>query len=315
MSRKKIKDPNETTVVDKKNLQNAFDHFTGDSLTIYFAVLHGAEVDFGKHFNFTKSPIFIGRDKTNSICLKDEKVSKFHCEINMAWNQDSGQVIIKDLNSTNGTYINGGIIKHAVLKSGDKIGVGDTVFRVSYNDEIEEEYHSKLFSFAAIDALTGLYNRRYILNELENQSKIARRNKRVFSLIVIDIDNFKKINDDHGHLAGDEYLKKMALVVNRCLREQDICGRYGGEEFLIILPETRLDGAFKLANRIREQIEETEIIQTGSFIKATISAGISQFGLHAYDSQSLFEKADMALQKAKNTGKNRVTVADGALEI
>jgi diguanylate cyclase (GGDEF)-like protein len=129
--------------------------------------------------------------------------------------------------------------------------------------------------------------------------------------VVLDIDNFKHINDLHGHLAGDDYLKKLAFVINRSLREQDICGRVGGEEFLIILPETGAAGAVNLANRIREQVEKTELVHHGRVIKTTISAGISQFGLHAVDSRDLFKMADLALQKAKGAGKNIVFQAGG----
>ena len=278
--------------------------------TIGFTVIYGKEVDFGKHFNFSERAIVIGRDKSNQICLEDEKVSKSHCEININRNSEFEQVIIKDLDSTNGTHVNGKFINREVLKPRDKIGIGDTVLQVSYNDEIEEEYHTKLFTFAATDALTGLYNRRYIFNELENQGKIARRNSRVYSLVLIDIDDFKRLNDTYGHLAGDDYLKRLSFVINRSLREQDICGRVGGEEFLIILPETHLEGALNMANRIREQIEKTEVHYRGCTIKTTISAGVSQFDLYISESRTLFELADMALQKAKKTGKNRVITTD-----
>lgn len=314
MSDRPIQDTDELTTLDitkKKHRANSGQKTPEESeFTISFTVIHGSEVDFGKHFLFTDSPILIGRDKTNVLCLEDDKVSKVHSEVTIIADQELEQVVIKDLDSTNGTYVNGEPVRQAVLKSGDKIELGDTVLRFHYKDEIEEEYHSRLFTFAATDSLTGLYNRRYTINELENQSKIARRNERIFSLIIIDIDNFKRINDVYGHLAGDDYLKKMAFVLNRSLREQDICGRIGGEEFLIILPETDLEGALNLANRIREQIEKTELIHQGRVVKTTVSAGISQFGLHASKSRELFNMADMALQKAKKTGKNTIILAN-----
>jgi len=307
-----IKDTDEMTVMDPGKRRGgkipAIDGEPGFSSG--FTVIHGSEVDFGKHFNFSRSPILIGRDKTNSICLEDEKVSKVHCEVSFVRNRDLEQVIIKDLNSTNGTFVNGELIDQAILKSGDKIDIGDSVLRFNYNDDLEEQYHSKLFTFAATDALTGLYNRRYTINELDNQSKIARRNNRIFSLMIIDIDDFKQINDAHGHLAGDDYLKKFAFVLNRALREQDICGRIGGEEFLVILPETVLEGAVNLANRIREQIEKTELIIQGRVVKTTISAGLSQFGRHASESREILKMADLALQKAKRSGKNTIVGAD-----
>lgn len=235
MTRKKIKDTDEVTatIIDKSKLRKAFASAAeNEEIIIGLTVIHGSDVDFGKHFNLTGSRIMIGREKTNDIVLKDEKISKEHCDIHVIRNPRLEQIQLKDLKSTNGTYVNGAPIKQAVLlKSGDKIGIGDTVLRLSYNDQLEEEYHSRLFSFAATDALTGLYNRRYILNELENQCKIARRNNREFSVVIIDIDNFKRINDTYGHLAGDDYLKKFAYVINRTLREQDICGRVGGGVF------------------------------------------------------------------------------------
>ncbi len=308
---KKPQDTDEITVLDKSKKRPkspASNGERGDS--IGFTVIHGSEVDFGKHFNFDVGPVTIGRDTTNSITLKDEKISKHHCEIHMIRNRELEQITIEDLGSTNGTYVNGQFIRQGVIRTGDKIGIGDTVLALSYNDELEEEYHSRLFSFAATDALTGLYNRRYILNELENQARIARRNNRRFSVAVLDIDNFKQINDVYGHLAGDEFLKKLAFTINHSLREQDICGRYGGEEFLIILPETDIEGAYNLANRVREQIHSMEIFHQGKFIKTTISAGISQFPAHAHDSRELFRVADLALQQAKETGKNKVVRAE-----
>jgi diguanylate cyclase (GGDEF)-like protein len=307
-----IKDTEEMTILDPgKKRRGILPLINGESgFSTGFTVIHGSEVDFGKHFNFSQGPIVIGRDKSNSIYLEDEKVSKVHCEVSFIRNRDLEQVIVRDLDSTNGTFVNGEVIKQAVLKSGDKIEIGDTVLRFNYNDDLEEQYHSKLFTFAATDALTGLYNRRYTLNELDNQSKIARRNNRIFSLVIIDIDDFKHINDVHGHLAGDEYLKKFASVLTRALREQDTCGRIGGEEFLIILPETILDGATNLANRIRKQIEKTELIIQGHTVKTTISAGVSQFDRHASESREILKMADMALQKAKRSGKNTIFSAD-----
>jgi len=314
MMRKKNEDTVEMSISDlmkKDHEKSGTRVLPGESkFTIGFTVIQGKEIDFGKHFNFSERSIVIGRDKSNQICLADEKVSKSHCEINIIRNSEFEQVIVKDMDSTNGTYVNGKFINKEVLKPGDKIGIGDTVLQVSYNDDIEEEYHTRLFRLAVTDALTGLYNRWYIFNELENQCKIARRNNRIFTLVILDIDNFKQLNDTYGHLAGDDYLRKLSFVINQSLREQDICGRVGGEEFLIILPETRLEGAFNMTNRIRGQIEKIEVSHRGHTIKTTISAGISQFDRHISDSRTLFELADLALQKAKKAGKNMIITTD-----
>lgn len=302
----------EMTVIDRrKSARGKKKQKTKPSIML--TVIQGNETDFGKTYGFTQDRILIGREQKKEITgvnvsLNDLKISKMHCEINTIKKDDLEQIIIKDLGSTNGTYVNGEMIRQRILTSGDKISVGETILRFGYNDEIEEEYHSRLFTFAATDALTGLYNRRYILNELEKQYKIAKRNDRTFSLVIIDIDDFKQVNDTFGHPAGDEFLKKFAFVINHSLREQDIPGRVGGEEFLIILPETNIDGAFRLANRIRERLQNTELIYDGNTIKTTISAGVSQYEFNT-DSQTLFRLADHALYKAKQSGKNMVVKA------
>jgi|GEM_PF-285490 len=305
-------DTDEMTVIDRRKAALARKK-QKTRLNIMLTVIQGNETDFGKTYSFTRDCIRIGRDQKNeatevNVAVNDLKVSKVHCEISAINTDDLEQIVIKDLSSTNGTYVNGELIRQRILTSGDKISIGETILRFSYNDEVEEEYHSRLFTFAATDALTGLYNRRYILNELENQYKIAKRNERTFSLVIIDIDDFKRVNDTFGHPAGDEFLKKFAFVIHHCLREQDIPGRVGGEEFLVILPETNIDGAFRLANRIRERIQKTELMYRGSPIKTTISAGVSQHEFNI-DSQTLFQLADHALYKAKESGKNMVVKA------
>jgi len=327
MSKKVSKDTTVIKIAGKKNHRRPTTRKLDSKCSIILTVIYGSEIDFGKTFTLSQDSIRVGRDKSNTIPLDDTSVSKNHCEIITVGTDQQEQVIIKDLDSTNGTYVNGRLVRQQELNPGDKIAVGETVFRFSCNDEIEEEYHSKLFNFATTDSLTGLYNRRYILNELESQYKIAKRNFRIFSIAVMDIDNFKPINDTHGHPAGDEFLKNVAVVINRALREQDICGRIGGDEFLIVLPETDLGGACNLANRIRQRIEAAEINFRGSLIKTTISAGVSQYGVNipnmhnvhnmqntsstgtSKETGRLFQLADHALYEAKNMGKNRVIKA------
>ncbi|MCP5048781.1 MAG: GGDEF domain-containing protein [bacterium] len=300
-------DTEEITVLDEKRKPG--ETVDEDShFSIMLTIIQGSDVDFGKTFNISRETVLIGRDKDNDIQVDDSKISKIHFEINIVKANNLDQVVIKDMDSTNGTYVNDKLIRQRVLESGDKITIGQTVLRINYNDEIEEEYRSKLFNFAATDALTGLYNRRYIINALENHYKIAKRNDRVFSIAVFDIDDFKQINDSYGHTAGDEFLKKVTFVINNTLREQDIPGRLGGEEFLVILPETHLEGAYILANRIREEIQESEVNHVGARIKATISAGVSQYDITRppASAEALFQLADNSLYEAKKSGKNRV---------
>lgn len=280
-----------------------------EEFRLTFMVLEGSELDFGKVFQFSNLEVTIGRGRECDIALNDERVSRRHCRVTALGSPDVEEIVLEDLQSTNGTSVNGQAAGRVVLHSGDRIEVGSTILRVTYNDEIEEKYHSRLFSMATLDGLTGVYTRRYIMNALENQNRIARRNKRVYSVIILDIDDFKTINDVYGHLAGDDYLKMVAFSVARILREQDLLGRYGGEEFLVIVPETELAGALTLAERIRKRIEKAEL-QHGTYtLRTTLSLGVAQFGVHGDEARSVLKAADDALYRAKQSGKNRCVVA------
>lgn len=282
-----------------------------DGRAILLVVIAGAEMDFGRHFVVDRETAAIGRGGGNDVVLHDGKVSKDHCLLSVVRGRRGVERIdVRDLGTTNGTGVNGEPVGQATLKAGDKIRVGDTVLQLRYGDEIEREYHARLFDLAVRDGLTGLYNKRYILNELENLLRIARRGGRACSVIVLDCDDFKDINDRFGHLAGDDYLQGLAGLVRGALRDQDIAGRVGGEEFLIVLPETGLDGARQLAERLRRAVEEFVLRPEGREARATISAGVCQFGAGVRDLKHFLELADRALYRAKQQGKNKVVAAE-----
>lgn len=299
-------DPLEQTICDRK-LTPQENSTAPAEHAILLTVIAGSEIDFGKHFVLEKMRSVIGREKVNDIALNDGKVSKVHCEMSVIRSgKGVDQIYVLDLDSTNGTFVNGDAVVQAPLRGGDKIQVGDSILQLSFSDEIEREYHAKLFDFAARDALTGLYNKRFIINELENYCRIARRSGRAFSIIMIDIDNFKTINDRYGHLSGDEYLKQLAGLIHASLRDQDIAGRIGGEEFLIILPETAIDGAIQLAVRVRKRVEEFVLAHQDFRIRTTISAGVCQYEGKIKDTKEFLELADQALYEAKRAEKNQV---------
>ena len=299
-------DPYEETIFDRK-LIPAVDGTAKGEQSIVLTVIAGSEVDFGKHFVLERKRTAIGREKINDIALSDGKVSKAHCEISVIRSpRGIEQISLLDLDSTNGTYVNGEPVVQATLKAGDKIQAGGTVLQLSYSDEIEREYHAKLFDFAARDALTGMYNKRFVVNELENYCRIARRSQRAFSVILIDIDDFKQINDRYGHLSGDEYLKRLAGLIRDTLRDQDIAGRIGGEEFLVVLPETAIEGAMQLAVRLRKRVEEFILSLPGQDIRTTICAGVCQYQRGMKDVKELLDLADQALYEAKRSEKNKV---------
>ncbi len=156
------------------------------------------------------------------------------------------------------------------------------------------------------DSLTGLYNHGFIIKTLERAFKVADRYKKPLSIIMGDIDKFKSINDNFGHLSGDFVIEKISSILLESIRDIDYVGRYGGEEFLIILPETSKKGAINVAERIRKKIEDTEFNIISPPLRVTISFGVASLEDGIKTSTNLLKKADEALYRAKEKGRNRV---------
>jgi two-component system cell cycle response regulator len=169
----------------------------------------------------------------------------------------------------------------------------------------------KLERLTNFDSLTGLYNRRAILGKLCEYVDLANRYKDDFTLIMLDIDHFRKINDRHGHLTGDEVLESIATLIRGNVRGTDMVGRYGGEEFIIILPKTNLSSSWVVAERLRSIIAEAELKDSsGNVFTITVSQGLAGWERND-DAASLISRADEALRKAKEKGRNRVQILLG----
>lgn len=173
--------------------------------------------------------------------------------------------------------------------------------------------YSEVLQYATLDALTGLNNRRQFESRLKQEISLAERQKKPLCTIVIDIDFFKKVNDTYGHIAGDCVLKNVSQIIQREIRESDIASRYGGEEFVILLPFTSINDALPVAERLRHAVEKSttkvpeEKGSSSLSIKVTISMGINEYK-HGDTPQSLFEKADQALYESKTSGRNRISI-------
>ena len=141
---------------------------------------------------------------------------------------------------------------------------------------MEAQYHEEIYRMTIIDGLTQAHVKRYLLEALEKEIIRARRHERDLSFMMFDIDHFKKINDYHGHLAGDFVLKELARIVQGRIRRDEVFARYGGEEFAIVLPETNLEGARALAEGLREKVEQSRFIFQNELIKVTISCGVAE---------------------------------------
>src|SRR5260370_12168546 len=151
-------------------------------------------------------------------------------------------------------------MREARLDNGDRIKVGPTIFKYLSGQDVEAQYHEEIYRMTIIDGLTQGHVKRYLLEALEKEIIRARRHARDLSFIMFDIDHFKKINDHHGHLAGDFVLKELARIVQGRIRRDEVFARYGGEEFAIVLPETNLEGARALAEGLREKIDSTRLL-------------------------------------------------------
>jgi two-component system, cell cycle response regulator len=257
----------------------------------------------GKRFVLDTSPLRVGRGAENHIVLDGDSVSRRHAhfeERGTAW-------FAVDDNSTNGTYVNDDqIARELALGNGDRIKVGPTIFKYLSGQDVEAQYHEEIYRMTIIDGLTQAHVKRYLLEALEKEIIRARRHQRELSFIMLDIDHFKKVNDFHGHLAGDFVLKELARIVQGRIRRDEVFARYGGEEFAIILPETHLEGARALAEGLREKVEQSRFVFQNETISVTISIGVAQ--LHDNDkvSTDLIKSADEKLYDAKRGGRNRV---------
>lgn len=159
---------------------------------------------------------------------------------------------------------------------------------------------------AVTDSLTGLYVRRYFYERLDEELQRSKKYSFEFAFIMVDIDDFKKCNDTYGHMVGDVVIKDIARIIKESVREIDIVGRYGGEEFVIALPETGINSARQVAERLRKKVEDRVFKAYDEKLKLTISVGLAIYPADASELNDIIDKADQALYKAKNSGKNVV---------
>lgn len=256
---------------------------------------------FGKRHILGDEPVTVGRGSENSLQLENDSVSRRHCRIE----KRGRHWYLVDLDSTNGSYVNDELVTDIQLRRGDQLKIGDTILKFLSGSDVEAQYHETIYRMTIIDGLTGVHNKRYLMESLEREIPRARRHERPLSLIMFDIDHFKGINDTFGHLAGDYVLKELATVVKTRLRPDDMLGRYGGEEFMIVLPETPLVGGHKIGEELRQLTEDHRFTFEGEQIQVTISLGIAQLA-DGWDVLAFVKSADEKLYQAKRSGRNKV---------
>jgi len=269
-----------------------------------------AGTHLGRVFPLVPGANVIGRSPSVDIAVADDEVSRTHAWITFHHGPEGEELFLEDHGSTNGTFLNGQVVSAKIrIVAGDRIAVGNHVFKVVAMDTLERAFHAVLLDQSTRDALTGLSNRRMTLEELQGRFGLSRRHERPLSVIMCDLDHFKQINDTLGHGAGDVVLKEFGERVLSNLRTSDLAGRIGGEEFLLVLPETDLEGAMLLADRLRVATGEILFELPSGPLKVTCSLGVAQRAKEDRDGGALMARADGALYNAKRHGRNRV-VAD-----
>jgi diguanylate cyclase (GGDEF)-like protein len=256
----------------------------------------------GKRYVLDKSPLRVGRGGDNHIVLDGDSVSRRHSHFER---RSNGWFIVDD-GSTNGTFLNEEQIKReAGLNNGDRVKVGPTILKYLSGLDAEAKYHEEIYRMTIVDGLTQIHNKRYLFEALDKELIRARRYDRQLSLLIFDIDYFKNINDQYGHLAGDYVLRELARIVQERIRRDEVFARYGGEEFVIALPETSLQGAVTLAENLRARVETHGFSFQGERIPVTISVGCAVLG-EEKTAADLIQLADDKLYEAKRAGRNRV---------
>lgn len=257
----------------------------------------------GSRYPLGEQSLVIGRGSDCEVRIHDHSVSRRHARIQSG----ADGFFVVDLQSTNGTYVNDEPASMYRLKDGDYLRIGNCIYRFLMGGNVEAEYHEEIYRLTIIDALTDIHNKRYFLEFLDRELARSSRYDRALSLAILDIDMFKSINDELGHLGGDFTLRELATRIKAHIRKEELFARYGGEEFAIVLPETSSEGAVKLCERLLRVVDQEPFQYENHSYKVTISAGVSTTkGGETITLAELIRRADENLYQAKRQGRNRV---------
>lgn len=305
-----MSDEDKTVIADisSLNLETAAPKKSNASLVQY----SGAAL--GKRYPLTGQSVVVGRSIDADLTVPENSVSRNHAKLSM----EGDDVYIEDLGSANGTFINNDKLSTRVgLRDKDMIRFGAVMFKFFSGDNLDGFIQDEIYRKATIDVGTQIYNKQYLLESLNATFNSAKSSGRPLSIIYYDLDHFKKVNDSYGHNAGDQVLKEGTQIVKNLVRKDDILGRFGGEEFVILLPNTDAETAYDLAERLRKACEDyifnLEFSGPDGQIqkvahKQTFSLGIAEIHPDMHEPKDLLEAADKKLYTSKKTGRNRVTI-------
>lgn len=254
--------------------------------------------------------VVLGRGRDCSLRIDDPGASREHARITVTGDH---RYVLEDLGSLNGTYVDGRRVDRAELQSGDRINMGpNVVVAFAIVDVQAERIAHQLYESSVRDPLTRAHNRRYLVERLASEIAYANRHRSKLGLILFDLDHFKRVNDTHGHLAGDDVLREVSALVQRLIRAEDLFARFGGEEFVILVRGIEHANVGRFAERLRSKVEMLEIAGSRDVLRVTISAGyalLDELPKEQRTADDLLRTADERLYRSKQAGRNRVTGA------
>ncbi len=268
-------------------------------------ISHPKGEGLGTRYRFRPgSTVVLGRAKSADVSLPEvSALSRRHASL--TYRIES--VILEDLKSTNGTFVNDVRIEEpTLLKSGDRFQIGSVHFKFLQERDVENAYFQAIHEMMVRDGLTQISNKRKFEEEAVREVARARRYGRPLSLLLFDVDRFKSINDERGHLCGDFVLKDIVRLVSDFFRKEQVFARVGGDEFAVLTPEAKIDGAKILGERLRSRVANTEFHYADTAFRVTCSFGIAELGPDMKSPQELYEAADRALYAAKRAGRDKV---------
>jgi two-component system, cell cycle response regulator len=267
--------------------------------------LHPPGPDIGRRIPLLNTQYIVGRDSEAGFVVSRSSVSRNHARLYI---DEHGSWWVEDLNSTNGTFVNEvRVTRGQELADSDQVRFGDAIYKFLSGSNIESAYHEAIHNMAIQDGMTGIHNKRYFTEFLEREIAVCQRHGHPLTLVMFDVDHFKKVNDTHGHLAGDAVLKDLSMRIRPRIRREDLFARYGGEEFACVLPSTALAGGIVFAEHLRTIIEEKPTPFDTTQISFTISLGVTTLMRETgVDAAGLIKRADENLYAAKRGGRNRV---------
>ena len=289
-----------TVVIRAKVVEDA----AKDDKSAVLVLIHPQGPNLGRRYTLNRIEHVVGRLAELDVPVEADSVSRRHARFmrgDTSWR-------VEDLSSTNGTFVNELRVTKQDLQDGDTVRCGEAIFKFLIGANIEAAYHEEVYRMSIMDGLTGVHNKRHLLEVLEREIARSLRYQAPLSLVMFDIDHFKKVNDTHGHLAGDAVLKELCRRLKARIRREDLLARYGGEEFACVLTGTKLEGAHLFAEQLRtiacgEPVKHEQLI-----VPITISLGVTDLDLtlKKVDVDALIHRADARLYEAKHGGRNRV---------